>query len=67
MVVTVLVSIAVGGGFSADVVLRGLFLTPAYMIGVWSGARLFAAMPKSFFRLAALWLLVVTGLAVLVF
>ena len=67
MVMTVLISIAVGGGFSTDVVLRGLFLTPAYVIGVWSGVRLFAAMPKFYFKRVALWLLVATGFAILVF
>ncbi|MDC0033144.1 sulfite exporter TauE/SafE family protein [Alphaproteobacteria bacterium] len=67
MTVTVLTSVAVAGGFSIDVVLRGLFLTPAYLIGVWSGARLFIAVPKSYFRYAALWLLMTTGIAVLVY
>lgn len=67
MTAVVLTSVAVGGGFSTEVVLRGIFLAPAYLIGVWAGARLFVAMPKSYFRHAALWLLVVTGFAVLVF
>lgn len=67
MTMIVVISVAVGGGFSTDVMVRGLFLTPAYLIGVWSGARLFAAMPKSYFRHAALWLLVATGFTVLVF
>ena len=66
MTIVVMTSVAIGGGFSSDVVLRGLFLTPGYLIGIWLGARLFAAMPKSYFRHAALWLLAVTGLAVLV-
>lgn len=66
LTLTVVASVAAGGGFSTDVVLRGLFLTPAYVIGVWSGVRLFMVMPKSYFRHAALWLLVATGFGVLV-
>lgn len=67
MTVIVLASVAIGGGFSTNVVLRGLFLTPASLLGVWLGARLFATMPKSYFRKAALWLLIATGFAILVF
>jgi len=67
MTIAVLIALVVGGGFTTDIVLRGLYLTPAYVIGVWVGARLFAAVPKSYFRHVALWLLVVTGFAVLVF
>lgn len=67
MTVIVVISIALGGGYSADMLLRGLFLTPAYLVGIWSGARLFSAMPKSCFRRAALWVLVLTGIGVLLF
>ena len=66
LTIAVLASIAAGGGISMDIVVRGLLLTPAYVLGVWSGARLFEAMPKSYFRRAALWLLVVTGLGILI-
>lgn len=65
MTVIVVISIALGGGFSSEILLRGLFLTPAYLAGIWSGARLFMAMPKSYFRHTALWILVVTGVGVL--
>ena len=67
MTIAVLTAVGVGGGFTTEIVLRGLYLTPAYLIGVWSGARLFMAVPKSYFRHVALWILVATGFAVLVF
>ena len=67
MTIIVVVSIALGGGYSTDILLRGLFLTPAYLAGIWMGAGLFAAMPKSYFRHAALWVLVLTGIGVLFF
>lgn len=67
MVLLVLVSVGVGGGFSTDILLRSIFLTPAYLIGVWSGAHLFRTAPKSYYRKAALWLLIATGIAVLAF
>jgi uncharacterized membrane protein YfcA len=67
MTIVIMASVAVGGGYTTEIVLRGLFLTPASLLGVWLGARLFAAMPKSYFRHAALWLLVATGFAILVF
>lgn len=60
------VSIAVGGGYSVDVLLRAVILTPAFTFGIWSGARLFSIAPKSYFRRAALWLLIVTGISVIV-
>lgn len=64
LTIAMLFAVFVGGGFSATVLLRALILTPAYVSGVWAGARLFAVAPKSYFRRIALWLLIITGLSV---
>ena len=64
LTITMLVAVAVGGGFSETVLLRAVILTPPYVFGVWAGARLFAVAPKSYFRRMALWLLIITGLSV---
>lgn len=64
LTIAMLVAVSVGGGFSETVLLRAVILTPAYVFGVWAGARLFAVAPKSYFRRIVLWLLVVTGLSV---
>jgi uncharacterized membrane protein YfcA len=38
---------------------------PAYLFGVWFGARMFALAPKTWFKKVALVLLMVTGISVL--
>lgn len=62
LTLTMLTLVALGGAFSENVVLRALILTPAYMIGVWGGTKLFALVPKDYFRAIALWLLVAIGI-----
>jgi hypothetical protein len=59
-----LTAIAVGGGYTKLVIMRALVITPAYIFGVWSGTRLFALAPKSWFKKVALIILMITGLTV---
>jgi len=67
LTLAMLTTVAVGGGFSEMVLLRAVLLAPAYVAGVWAGAKLFSVAPKSYFRRMALWLLIVTGVSVLIF
>jgi uncharacterized membrane protein YfcA len=60
-----IVTIAIGGGFSWLVITRALLIMPAYLFGVWFGARMFALAPKTWFKKVALVLLMVTGISVL--
>lgn len=64
LIVVALASISIAGGFTADTLLRAVILIPVYVIGTWSGAKLFGLAPKAYFRRVALWLLVATGIGV---
>ena len=64
LIICMIVAIAIGGGYSPAVIARALLITPAYMFGVWFGARMFAVAPKTYFKTVALVILMVTGLAV---
>ncbi|MBK19311.1 MAG: hypothetical protein CMM52_10810 [Rhodospirillaceae bacterium] len=66
LIITMFAAIAIGGGYSALVIVRALIITPAYIFGVWVGSRIFAIAPKSYFKNIALLILIATGLAVLV-
>ncbi|NKB19284.1 MAG: TSUP family transporter [Alphaproteobacteria bacterium] len=65
LIIAMMVAIAVGGGYSWLVVTRALLIVPAYMLGAWCGARLFALAPKSWFKKVALVILLITGISVL--
>tara|TARA_B100000315_G_C14457331_1_gene532051 strand:+ start:163 stop:900 length:738 start_codon:yes stop_codon:yes gene_type:complete len=67
LIIVTLISVAVGGGVTIETVLRAIILTPAYVFGIWSGAKLFAMAPKTYFKRIALWLLVVTGTSAVLF
>lgn len=62
-----LISLATGGGVGTGTVVRGVVMAPFYMVGFWTGARLFAIAPAELYRKVALWLLIATGLSVIVF
>jgi uncharacterized protein len=64
LILMVLIAVAVGGGFTVETLIRGVILTPAYIAGTWSGSRLFTVAPKQYFRRIALWVLLATGLAI---
>ena len=64
LIVVALASISIAGGFTADTLLRAVILIPVYVIGTWSGAKLFGLAPKAYFRQVALWLLIATGIGV---
>ena len=64
-VVTV-VAIGAGGGIGAETVARGIVLSPAAMLGFWTGSRLFATAPQTLYRRAAMGLLIASGLVTLV-
>jgi uncharacterized protein len=66
LIISMIVAIAVGGGYSWLVIIRALLITPAYLFGVWFGARMFAVAPKTWFKKVALVILMVTGISVLV-
>lgn len=65
MIAMAMITIAIGGGFTTETVIRGAFLTPAYIAGTWSGGRLFVLAPKEYFKKVALWLLLATGLGII--
>ena len=67
VVLVFLVSIAIGGALTDQTLLRAIILIPAYVLGTWSGSRLFAVAPKEYFRRVAIWLLLVTGVGVILF
>ena len=46
---------------------RALVLFPATLAGTWTGNRLFLKIPQAIYRRVALVLLIITGLAVLIF
>jgi uncharacterized membrane protein YfcA len=65
LIISMIVSIAVGGGYSWLVITRAILITPAYLFGVWFGSRMFALAPKTWFKKVALVVLMVTGISVL--
>ena len=65
LIISMIVTIAIGGGYSWLVITRALLIMPAYLFGVWFGARMFALAPKTWFKKVALVLLMVTGISVL--
>ena len=64
--VVMLVALIVGGGVGIETVTRGVVISPFYMVGFWVGGRLFAIAPAELYRKVALWLLIVTGISVMV-
>ena len=66
MVAIVLCLLIVAGGISLITLQRAVLLLPAYLIGTWSGSKLFAIAPAEYFKRVALWVLVATGIGVLV-
>ena len=60
-------SMVVGGAVDGGTVARGVVAAPFYMAGFWAGARLFAVAPQTLYRKFAMWLLIATGLSVVVF
>lgn len=67
VIVMVLGSLIFDGDVGAGTLQRAIFLAPAYVLGTWSGARLFRIAPKEYFRRVALWLLLATGIGILFF
>ena len=67
LTIITLISIAPVGGVTIEAVLRALILTPTYVIGIWSGASLFDTAPIEYFKRAALWLPIATGISAIVF
>ena len=67
VILVTLVALAVGGGIGIGTVARAVVIAPFYMAGFWAGARLFAVAPEDLYRKVALWLLIATGLSVVVF
>ena len=67
VIALVLGGLVVGGGVNGGTAARGLVIAPVYMAGFWAGVRLFAIAPQTLYRKVALWLLMATGLAALVF
>lgn len=65
IIFVVLGSITIGGALTDKTLLRGIILIPAYVLGTWSGSRLFAIAPKEYFKRVALWLLLATGVGVI--
>jgi uncharacterized membrane protein YfcA len=59
-------SLLFAGGLSAETLYRAVILTPVYVLGTWSGSRLFTIAPKEYFRRVALWLLLATGVGVII-
>jgi hypothetical protein len=66
MVALLLASLAASGGVAAETVARAAVVAPLYWLGAWGGARLFERVPKAWFRRVVLWLLVATGITVMV-
>ena len=64
LIMIALASIIIAGGFTIDALLRAVMLIPVYILGTWSGAKLFSLAPKAYFRRVASWLLVATGIGV---
>lgn len=64
LIMIALASIIIAGGFTTDALLRAVILIPVYIVGTWSGAKLFSLAPKAYFRRVASWLLVATGIGV---
>ena len=60
----VLISLLVAGGVAYNTFQRGIILIPVYVLGTWSGSRLFAIAPEKYFKKIALWLLLVTGVGI---
>ncbi|MFT5182160.1 MAG: putative membrane protein YfcA [Alphaproteobacteria bacterium] len=67
VIIMVLGSLFFAGGVGAGTLQHAIILAPAYVLGTWSGSRLFRIAPKEYFRRVALWLLLATGIGVLFF
>ena len=67
VIAVVLASLFFAGSLTAETLLRAVILIPAYVFGTWSGSRLFTIAPKEYFRRVALWLLLATGVGVVIF
>jgi len=57
----------IAGGIGTHTLFRAIILSPVYVIGTWSGSRLFTIAPKEYFHRVVLWLLVATGVGVAFF
>lgn len=66
VLIMTLLSLVVAGGVSQGILLRAIFLIPVYVLGTWSGSRMFVIAPQAYFRRVALWLLVAAGLGILI-
>ncbi len=65
VLVMTLLSLVVAGGVAHEILLRAVIMIPIYVLGTWSGSRLFVIAPQAYFRRIALWLLVATGIGVI--
>ena len=66
MITVVTVALAIGGDISAAAFLRAIVIGVVYLLGAWAGGWLFEKTPASWFRPAVLWILVATGIGVLI-
>lgn len=67
VIIMVLGSLFFDGDIGVETLQRAIILSPAYVLGTWSGGRLFKIAPKEYFRRVALWLLLATGIGILFF
>lgn len=65
-IILVTAAVAIGGAMSTSMVVRGLLLIAPFMIGTWSGSRLFGIAPHAIYRRAAIALLIAASIVALV-
>jgi uncharacterized membrane protein YfcA len=65
-VVLTTAALAIGGAMTTATVARGLLLIAPFMLGTWSGSRLFAIAPHAIYRRAAIALLIAASVVALV-
>lgn len=61
----IMITLGLGGGISAETLVRGLLLGPVQMVGGWVGAQLFRIAPQDIFRRVTLGLLILLGVTVI--
>ena len=65
VLVVTLTALIIGGGVKEEIVYRAIILIPVYVLGTWSGSKLFAIAPQAYFRRIALWLLIAAGIGII--
>lgn len=67
LIAALTVALGFGGAITPESIARALLVSVMYVLGTWIGGKLFERVPATWFRPVALWLLVATGVSVLVF